>query len=165
MAGFKITDCVAQRAPGRLIRRIDKLMAGLMEQRLEGLPLSYSQWATLKLIRDGVVETAGDLARDLGYTTGATTRLIDSLEEAKALVRVRTRDDRRVVRLAITPHGEEMAQAMLQPALDLWNEMVADFDQAEADQLVNSLAKLLAKVEAKVSEASLGRGAWAEAAE
>ena len=165
MAGFKITDCVVQRAPGRLIRRIDKLMAGLIDQRLEGSPLSYSQWATLKLVRDGVVATAGDLARDLGYTTGATTRLIDSLELVGALNRERSRDDRRVVRLAITPRGEALAEVMLPPVLDLWNEMVADFDQAEADQLVSSLAKLLAKIEAKVAEAGAGRPAIAEAAE
>lgn len=165
MAGFKITDCVVQRAPGRLIRRIDKLMAALIEQRLEGSPLGYSQWATLKLVRDGVVETAGDLARDLGYTTGATTRLIDSLEEIGALVRERTSGDRRVVRLTLTPRGVTLAEAMLQPVLDLWNEMVADFDQAEADQLVSSLAKLLAKVEAKVAEAGVSRPVYGEAAE
>jgi DNA-binding MarR family transcriptional regulator len=157
MAGFKITDCVAQRAPGRLIRRIDKLMAGLMEQRLEGSPLSYSQWATLKLIRDGIILTAGDLARDLGYTTGATTRLIDSLEEVGAVTRLRASDDRRVVRITLTPHGEELMQAMLPRALGLWNEVVADFDQAEADQLVSLLVKLLAKVEAKVADSGFVR--------
>ncbi len=165
MAGFRIADCVVQRAPGRLIRRIDKLMTGLIEQRLEGSPLGYSQWATLKLVRDGVVATAGDLARDLGYTTGATTRLIDGLEEAGMLTRVRTRDDRRVVRLAVTPHGEALAEAVHPAVLDLWNEMVADFDQAEADQLVASLDKLLAKIEAKVADANAGRAPLGEAAE
>jgi DNA-binding MarR family transcriptional regulator len=165
MAGFRITDCVAQRAPGRLIRRIDKLMAGLMEQRLQGSPLGYSQWVTLKLVLDGAVETAGDLARDLGHTTGATTRLIDGLEEAGALIRVRTRDDRRVVRLAVTPHGAALAEAIQPEVVNLWNEMVADFDQAEADQLVNSLGKLLATIEAKVANAGIVRAPITEAAE
>jgi DNA-binding MarR family transcriptional regulator len=165
MAGFRITDCVAQRAPGRLIRRIDKLMLGLMEQRLEGAPVTYSQWVTLKLVRDNAVSTAGDLARDLGYTTGATTRLIDGLEEAGFLTRERGRDDRRVVRLTITPRGEAEVDAILPIVLDLWNEMVADFDQAEADQLVNSLAKLLSRVEAKVGETGTGRSSFVEAAE
>ena len=152
MASFKVTDCVAQRAPGRLIRRIDKLMAGLVEQRLEGSSLSFVQWATLKLVRDGAVMTAGDLAREHSYTTGATTRLIDGLEMLGMLVRERGLDDRRVVRLSVTSKGAEAIVAILPVVITCWNEVMVDFDQAEADRLADSLAKLLAAIENKVGK-------------
>lgn len=156
MAGFKITDCVAQRAPGRLIRRIDKLMAGVVDQRLEGRPIGYVQWATLKLVRDGTVTTAGDLARELSYTTGATTRLIDGLEIQGLLARERGQEDRRVVRLGVTPRGLRTIDAIMPIVHDSWNEMLVDFEQEEADRLVASLAKLLAAIEKKVGEKKAG---------
>jgi DNA-binding MarR family transcriptional regulator len=157
MAGFKVMDCVAQRAPGRLIRRIDKLMAGIVDQRLESAPISYVQWATLKLVRDGAVATAGDLARELSYTTGATTRLIDGMEALGLLSRERGMDDRRVVRLSVTTEGLEAIAAILPVVLDSWNEMLAVFEQEEADQLVNSLIKLLAAIEGKIGQNKTSR--------
>ncbi|MDB5736574.1 MAG: MarR family transcriptional regulator [Sphingomonas bacterium] len=160
MARFQITDCTARRAPGRLIRRIEKLMTGVMEQRLESAAINYTQWATLKLIDEGFAPTAGDLAVQLGHTTGAITRLIDGLETLDLLRRERGTDDRRVVRLSVTPAGLAIVDAIKPIVLGAWNEMVEDFDQEEADQLVNSLAKLLSTIERKT-----GRTAYAEAAE
>ena len=157
MAGFKVMDCVAQRAPGRLIRRIDRLMAGIVDQRLESAPISYVQWATLKLVRDGAVATAGDLARELSYTTGATTRLIDGMEALGLLSRERGTGDRRVVRLSVTDEGRAATAAIMPIVLDSWNEMLADFGQEEADRLVNSLAKLLAAIENKIGRNKTSR--------
>jgi DNA-binding MarR family transcriptional regulator len=160
MARFRIADCTAQRAPGRLIRHIEKLMIGVMEQRLENAAINYTQWAALKLIDGGYAPTAGELAVQLGHTTGAVTRLIDGLEALDLLRRERGTDDRRVVRLSVTPPGRELVDAIKPIVVGAWNEMVEDFDQEEADQLVNSLAKLLATIERKT-----GRTGYAEAAE
>ncbi|WP_419825067.1 MarR family winged helix-turn-helix transcriptional regulator [Sphingomonas sp.] len=155
MADFRIDDCTSQRAPGRLIRRIDKLMRALTEERLSTVGITYSQWATLKLVRDGVVATAGELGRELGYTSGATTRLLDGLEQRGCIERVRSVADRRVVRLSVTAAGEELAQRGMQPVLDLWNEMVADLDQAEANLFIETLLKLVGAIEAKVGQREL----------
>lgn len=149
MAKFRIDDCTARRAPGRLIRRIDRLMRGLIEERLEAIGVSYAQWATLKLVGEGTVVTASELGRELGYTSGATTRLVDSLEQRGWLARARDAADRRVVRLTVTDAGDTMVARGMAPVLDLWNETVADFDQDEANRFVDTLCKLLAAVEAK----------------
>lgn len=161
MAGFRIRDCTSQRAPGRLIRRIDKLMRGLVDERLSArIGISYAGWATLKLVGEGVVRTPGELARELGYTSGAATRLIDSLEAPGLLGRVRDDVDRRVVRLTLTEDGAALVERGLPIALDLWNEMVSGFSQQEADQFVELLLRLLAAVEGRS-----GTPALAEAAE
>lgn len=161
MAGFRISDCTSRRAPGRLIRRIDKLAQGLVGERLAAIGIGYPAWATLKLVRERVVGTAGELGRELGYTSGATTRLIDGLEQRGLIARHRDRLDRRVVRLRVTPAGEATADRGMPVAVGVWNEMIADLDQGEADQLVDTLHKLLAAVETMVGE----RETQAEAAE
>ena len=147
MAVLKFEDCATNRAPGRLVRRIDKLMSAYVESRFQSLDLSFMQWIALKLIRDGTATTAGELARDLGITTGATTRLIDVLEKNELVERDRGKADRRVVHLAITAKGAEEVVTLHHHVVDAWNEVLADFDQEEVDRTVESLTRLLAAAE------------------
>ena len=165
MARFRIDDCTARRAPGRIMRRIDKLVRGLIDDRLEAIGLSYSQWACLKLVAEDEATTAGDLAYELGFTTGATTRLIDGLETRGLIVRARDLADRRSVRLAITDAGRPPIETGKAIVLGLWNEMMVDFDQEEADRLVESLVKLLGEVERKAGDIRLTDAPFSEAAE
>lgn len=162
MAVVTIEDCVANRSPGRLLRRIDKLMWRLVEDRFSDADISFLQWITLKLVRDGTVSTAGELARDIDITTGATTRVIDGLEERGLLERDRTAEDRRVVRLRITPPGHTKILEVAPFMVEAWNEMLADFEQEEVVHLVNLLSKLLVTIEHRIGKADR---AIAEAAE
>lgn len=148
MAELRVADCTAERAPPRLLRRINKIMREAIDERLAPLGVSYPQWATVKLVADGTISTAGELARDLDYTTGATTRLIDGLEAMALIARSRDREDRRIVTLAVTPKGETLARDGRVLAMAIWNELLATVDQKEADQFVETLVKLEAAAEA-----------------
>ncbi len=160
MAVLTLDDCSANRAPGRLFRRIDKLMSAFVESRFEALDLSFMQWIALKVVREGKVGNAGELARELAITTGATTRMIDVLEVRGLIARDRGGADRRVVHLAITPAGERAVAGLQRHVVDAWNEVLADFDQSEVDFVIASLVRLLA-----AAERVFGADAIKEAAE
>lgn len=147
MAVFSLEECAASRAPGRLLRRLDKVMSAYVESRINDDELSYQQWVALKVVRDGLVATAGDLARELSLTTGATTRLIDVLETRKLIVRDRSGEDRRVVRLMTTERGAETVETVKGNVVGAWNEVIATFSQDETDQFVTMLERLLAEAE------------------
>lgn len=152
MAVLTADDCAAQRSPGRLIRRLAKLATAYVESRFEGAGLSFVQWVSLKVIRDGLVSNAGELAREVGITSGATTRLIDGLEARGLLARgLLARDrgagDRRVVKLVVTDAGREAVEAQSESVVGAWNELIADLDQNEVQQLVAILTKMLATAE------------------
>jgi DNA-binding MarR family transcriptional regulator len=147
MAVFTLEDCAASRSPGRMLRRLDKIMSTHVESKFAGFGLSFQQWIALKVVRDGIVGNAGELATELGITTGATTRMIDLLEARGLLVRDRGAEDRRVVRLSITPAGGDTIVNLQSHVVSSWNDVLADFTQAEADMLVNLLIKLLAAAE------------------
>jgi DNA-binding MarR family transcriptional regulator len=147
MVALTIDDCAASRAPGRLIRRIDRLMYGLVEARFPEDGLSFSQWIALKLIHDGIVATPGELARDLGHTTGAVTRLIDALEQRGLVARSRCGVDRRSVRLQLTDKGRDEMHVHGEDVIDLWNEVLAEFSRDEFEALIRGLTKLLALAE------------------
>jgi DNA-binding MarR family transcriptional regulator len=163
MAVVTIEDCVANRSPGRLLRRIDKLMWHLIEDNFADADLSFIQWIALKLVRDGTVTNAGELARDIDITTGATTRVIDALEERGFVERDRSAEDRRVVRLKITDAGQAKLMETAPYMVDSWNVMLADFEQSEVDQMVRLLAKLLDTIERRLGKES--RRPYEEAAE
>lgn len=147
MAVLTAEDCAASRAPGRLMRRIDKLMSSEVQSTFDGLDLSYLQWVALKVVRDGVAGNAGELARELGITTGATTRMIDAVEKHGLLMRDRTGGDRRVVRLAITDAGRGVVAKFQPRVVSVWNEALRDFSQAEVTTFVDTLLRLLAAAE------------------
>jgi len=147
MAVFNLEDCATSRAPGRLLRRLDKIIATYVESKFEGFDLSFQQWVALKVVRDGVVSNAGELSRELGITTGATTRMIDVLETRDLMVRDRCVADRRVVKLAVTPAGKDAVLKLQHRVVAVWNELLVDFTQDEADVLVTLLIKLHAVAE------------------
>ena len=147
MAVLTLEDCSASRAPGRLLRRLDKIMATFVESKFDDQGLSFQQWVALKVVRDGSVTNAGELARELGITTGATTRMIDLLEARGLLARSRAADDRRVVQVEITSEGRAAVLTLQEHVVDSWNEVLADFHQEDVTMLVNLLARVLAAAE------------------
>ncbi|WP_242182719.1 MarR family transcriptional regulator [Sphingomonas sp. CARO-RG-8B-R24-01] len=155
MAVFNVEDCAASRAPGRLLRRLDKTMSAYVESRIEGRELTYQQWVAIKVVRDGMVGNAGELARELGLTTGATTRLIDVLETRGLMTRDRSGEDRRVVRLVSTDLGGATVAKLQDNVVSAWNEVMAEFSQAEAQQFVDMLARVLAVAERVAGDAPM----------
>lgn len=135
-------DIVGPQGPGRLIRCLYRQMVGLSEAQFPETDLSFIHWLSLMLVHDGVVVTAGDLAKETMMTTGAITRLVDVLEDRRLLIRDRCGADRRVVRLRTTAEGEARIQAMAPVLAAAWNDLLTDFDSDEYDHLIQCFVKL-----------------------
>jgi DNA-binding MarR family transcriptional regulator len=147
MAVLSVEDCVGDRSPGRMLRRINKLLMTRIEARFTDAELGFVEWMALKLVHDGVATNAGELARDIGINTGATTRLIDGLEANGLIERDRSCADRRVVRLRLTRAGTAKQREKIPLMVASWNELLAGFEQAEANRLIALLGKLLDAME------------------
>lgn len=95
-------DIIYQLAEGldRLNRRIGRQWG----------PLSRSQWAVMRRLSKGPVPV-GLLAERLEISTAGATRMLDKLEEAGFVMRIRHAEDQRQVSAKLTPAGD---QALLQ---------------------------------------------------
>lgn len=144
MAKLNINDAVGERSPSSLLRRINKLLQKRVQARFSDSDPTFEEWMALKLISDGVVDTAGDLSRDFEIGTGATTRLIDSLENQGFVERDRTQEDRRMVLLKLTPHGKTYFRSKVPDMIDCWDDLLRDFEKEEVDRLIMLLMKLQA---------------------
>jgi DNA-binding MarR family transcriptional regulator len=149
VAALGTADTIGQRSPGRLLRRINKLLQKRIHERLAEADNDrpFEEWMALKLVSEGMVETPGDLAREFGIGTGAATRLTDNLEQQGLIERDRIREDRRVVLLKLTALGKKRYISSVPTMVSCWNDLLRDFSRDEVSQLVTLLTKLEAAFE------------------
>jgi DNA-binding MarR family transcriptional regulator len=115
----------------------DGAIEDLAAARLE---ISPADLRCLNVIQNAGGITAGELAREVGVTTGAVTGAIDRLEKVDYAKRVQDPDDRRRVRLAVTPHFLERAEEIWAPlAVDWQRRIAARFTAAELETIVEFL--------------------------
>jgi DNA-binding MarR family transcriptional regulator len=95
---------------GYLISRVRSTMWNMVSQQTSAeLGITSTQASIIFMLASGRCLAAADLAREYGIDASAVTRLIDRLEKRGLLSRIRSEEDRRVVRLALTEPGKELA--------------------------------------------------------
>ena len=137
---------------GYLAKRIFQAAQVGLEPVFDKEGISHLQWSALVSIWFGRGATCRALAHDLGHDKGATTRLVDSLEERGFLARDRDEGDRRVINLVLTDKGREIAEQCMHGVVDLWNGWLGDWTQEDAAQLIGYLQRLRATLEAQVGD-------------
>jgi DNA-binding MarR family transcriptional regulator len=80
--------------------------------------------------------TAGEIARQIGLTTGAVTAVIDRLEHAGYARRVRDEGDRRKVMVEATPKMYEEAAGIWGPLATEWQEVISRYTAGEIELLL-----------------------------
>jgi DNA-binding MarR family transcriptional regulator len=150
---YAVDTFQAKRSLGYLIKRLNSLIVPRAEALFADADFTFSQWVVLMAVRDGIADTCGEIARHMDHDTGATTRLVDQLEERGYLRRHRSTTDRRVVHLEITPSGKALTKSLMPRLIDFWNEVLEGFSTEEASQLVVLLTRLMARIEARPPEA------------
>ena len=118
------------------------------DKRLGEHGLTNTQWAPLMRMRMSGACTGAELARWLQTDAGTTTRLLDRLEKKGLCQRTRCSEDRRVVRVAITPEGEVAIAEVPSVMSAILNEYLAGFDEAEWRLMLSMLQRMLHNGEA-----------------
>jgi DNA-binding MarR family transcriptional regulator len=131
---------------GYLLKLSHMLMHDSVTAAFAAHELSFVQWLTLMKLREGDVATASDLCKAMHYDNGSVTRLLDQLEERGLLRRERSKTDRRVIMLKLTPGGEKKIAELIPVVVDSLNATLGDFSKAEFAQLTKLLNKLIASL-------------------
>jgi DNA-binding MarR family transcriptional regulator len=91
--------------------------------------------------------TATELAAAIGLDRTATTRYASRLQAAGLLHRVSDVQDRRAIRLELTPAGHEAVAAMRRTLSQLFDDMLSTWKRDEAEQFVASLERFTTMLE------------------
>lgn len=133
---------------GYLVNRLAQTVARELDRRMIGLGLTDAQWKPMFMLYQGGCSTAADLSRIACHDTGAVTRLLDRLEAKGLLRRVRSAEDRRVVKLELTDAGRKIAAEVPKIIADLANQVLAGFSHDEFVQFKDLLGRALANARA-----------------
>src|SRR3954453_17192675 len=93
---------------GQLLHQVVLEMRRGIAARLVEHELTAVQWQPLWKLKIDPTTTAQQLARQMDVDAGAMTRMLDRLEAKGLIERVRSDADRRFIRLALTPAGEQV---------------------------------------------------------
>ena len=137
----------AEESVGYLMRRLLNSVTQEADRKLQPHGVSYAQWAPLFKIGLGEATTVAELARALQMDAGAMTRLLDRLEAKGFLKRVRSSEDRRVVRLELTPEGRQVADEVPLVLCEVMNAHLAGFSKSEFEALRGYLRRMLDNAE------------------
>jgi DNA-binding MarR family transcriptional regulator len=130
---------------GYLISRVKSTMSNLVTQRtMAELGITSQQASVLFMVASGKCLLAAELAREYGIDASAVTRLIDRLEKRGLLTRVRSDEDRRVVRLALTAEGHAIAARMPAVFTNVTEKLLSGFSPEETGFLKSLLRRVLA---------------------
>jgi DNA-binding MarR family transcriptional regulator len=125
-------------------RRLDRAFNGSLEHQC-GISGPFFE-VLLRIGRSpGGRLTMSDLAKQLGLTSGGTTRLVDRVVAAGLVEREACPSDRRVQWVVLSETGErKLDEALTIHLQDLQHELVDRLDPAELDVLERALDKLRA---------------------
>ena len=135
--GYRSDDSI-----GYLMRRIISLVGQGIDREMEVTGLTNAQWVPLLKLHMGVASTVAELARECELDAGSMTRLLDRLEAKQLCVRVRSKDDRRVVNLELTDAGRAAAQQIPKILCRVQNTHLAGFSIEEWQILKGYLRRI-----------------------
>jgi DNA-binding MarR family transcriptional regulator len=127
---------------GYLLKTNHTLMHECADRVFANHDITFIQWLALVKLKDGLAETASDLCRSMSHDNGAITRMLDQLESRGFVVRERSLQDRRVVKLNITDTGRTKLAELTPPFIENLNRALQPFSAEEFTELNRLLGKL-----------------------
>ena len=136
--------------PG-LIARVRAAFFEDLEERLAPLDLKAADYLVLVTLANGTVDTASSICSVLAHDPGAMTRKIDALEKRGLVRRVRSDEDRRAIKLDLTPEGRKLYPKALAAAVGVANDFLEGFTKTEVKSIEGQLKRILVNAEAQAT--------------
>jgi DNA-binding MarR family transcriptional regulator len=140
---YRVGDYDMSTSVGYLMKQVVAMVSRVIEERMAKHGLTDAQWRPLFYLSHNTPSTATHIARAMYCDAGATTRMLDRLEDKGLLRRERSVDDRRVQQLELTEEGRRVAAIVPYVLCDVLNAHLADLSRAEVDQLRELLQRIL----------------------
>ncbi len=105
-------------------------------------PLSYLQLGTLRYVAEKNNPPMKDVADHLCITPPSATSLINNLTKMKQLERIYDKDDRRLIRLAITAKGRKTLEDGFKKITIRMQRVLSKLSEKERSDFIKILEKL-----------------------
>ncbi len=117
------------------LRETSRLLLALLKRCTDPRGITLTQYFLLRHLWDDEGLNQSELSERLGTTQPATVATVDALEKRRLIKRVRSTDDRRMVRLYLTAKGRTMRDTLLGYAHELSLQALAGVAPADVVKL------------------------------
>ena len=124
------------------LRYISHLIKQKGREILSNYTITPPQFVALQWLHESGDMTIGDLSTKMYLAFSTTTDLVDRMEKNELVQRIRDEQDRRVVRIHLLPEGERVIQEVILKRQEYLQEILIEFNEKEAIDLLNNLQKL-----------------------
>ena len=126
-----------------MLGRVRAVFLSALEERLAPFDIKPADYIVLASLANDVADTASAVCSLLVHDPGAMTRKIDALEQRGLVRRVRSEEDRRAIKLELTPEGRKVFPKMLAAAVGVANDFLEGFSKSEVRQMEDFLQRML----------------------
>lgn len=124
------------------LRTITEGMANAFRPIVEEYGLTLMQMRILVEIKEGCSHTVGSLGSIVGLSSGNASSMCKKLELAGFINRIRTPEDERYVKLAITPFGAETIEKIEDALEQRYGAFLESKGEKEFQTFIDSMAKV-----------------------
>lgn len=121
-----------------------ELKRKLLEDKISEQPynLTITKFLILKFIGISSKRMVAEISSNLKLTSGATTILLNQLEDDALIKRVRDQKDRRIVWISLTEAGEKLVNYVIEQRNLFWQDMLFALTPEEQDEYLRMLEKM-----------------------
>lgn len=149
------TDFVAWQSIGRILR-ISKLLESKIGALHASFELKIGEFDVLSALKraNGVALTPSQLYQSMLLSSGAMTSRLDRLESRQLISREHCPQDRRSVKVSLTPQGKKLIHAVYPAHFALLKDLLSPMSASDKRQLAALLKTGLAHIAAAEDESA-----------
>lgn len=104
--------------------------------------VTAAQYVVLSALLSGRADTAAQICKEISYSAGAMSRMIDRLEQKDLIRRVVSTDHRRAYKLELTEKGKEVYPKLRESSVKVIDKYFGELNDDELDKLETLISKL-----------------------
>jgi DNA-binding MarR family transcriptional regulator len=131
-----------------LIRQAQLAVSALLQEAMQKFDLTASQYTILSIVCNRPGISSADLARRISVTPQSINEVISSLERLRLVSRQEAPDNRRILKINITPAGKRLLASCDKVVDDIEAGLFSSLSQRELGALDELLQKVLTDVRA-----------------
>jgi DNA-binding MarR family transcriptional regulator len=130
-----------------LLRRISSMIKKKGREILNHFPITPPQFEALQWLNECGDMTIGDLSGKMFLAFSTMTDLVDRMENAELVERMKDEKDRRVVRIHLLPKGKKIIEEVMVARQDYLAELLDQMKLEEIDTVRNTLRVLYDRID------------------
>ncbi|MFU1796097.1 MarR family winged helix-turn-helix transcriptional regulator [Paenibacillus azoreducens] len=138
---FNLNDCI-----GFITNTASKKISDAFNARLRENNITRVKWIALFFIGQEKNISQKELAQKMNANESSIARLLERMEKDDLCVRTRDTSDRRIIRISLTPKGEQLRSELLPLGQDFHEDATKDISPAELEIFKNVLEKMVSNL-------------------